>query len=79
MFLVVILASGTIFRPIFAHVVPTMTLGMSTRVRSFTLISSTEVILCHEILSWMTEHGWIGSLRRKSRPHVTETVQNRVL
>ena len=45
---------------------------MIIHARSFTLVSSTEVIFYHEILSWMTENGWIGSLRRKSRPHVTE-------
>ena len=75
-FLVVIPASGTIFRPIFAHGVPTRTLEMSTHERSLTLRSSTEVIFGHETLSFMTENGRIRSLRRKSSPHVTELVEN---
>ena len=49
---------------------------MSTHARSLTLRSSTEVIFGHETLSYMTENGRIRSLRRKSRPRVTETVQN---
>ena len=76
---VVIPDSGSVFRPIFDHGVPTRTLGMSTLTRSFTLISSIEVIFCHETLSWMTENGRIRSLSRKSSPRVTETVQNWVL
>ena len=78
-FLVVILASGAVFRPIFTHGVPRRTLEMSTHARSLTLRSSTEVIFGHKTLSFMTENGRIRSLRRKSRPRVTETVQNWVL
>ena len=78
-FLVVIPASGAVFRPIFVHGVPTRTLETSTHARSLTLRSSTEVIFCHETLSYMTENGRIRSLRRKSNPRVTETVQNWVL
>ena len=73
---IVIPASGTVFRPIFAHGVPTRTLEMSTHERSLTLRSSTEVIFGHETLSFMTENGRIRSLRRKSSPHVTELVKN---
>ena len=50
MFIVVILASRAVFRPIFDHRVPTRTLEMRTHVWSLTLRSSTEVISCHEIL-----------------------------
>ena len=79
MFLVVILASRAVFRPIFDHRVPTRTLEMRTHTWSLTLRSSTEVIFCHQTLSFMTGNGRIRSLRRKSRPRVTETVQNWVL
>ena len=72
-FLVVIPASRAVFRPIFAHRVPTRTLEMRTHVWSLTLRSSTEVISCHEILSFVTGNGRIGSLRRKSSPRVTES------
>ena len=58
------------------HGFPTRTLEMSTHARSLTLRSSTEVIFGHETLSFMTENGRIGSLRRKSSPHVTELVEN---
>ena len=74
MFLVVILTSRTVFRPIFDHRVPTRTLKMRTHAWSLTLRSSTEVIFCHEILSFVTGNGRIGSLRRKSSPRVTESV-----
>ena len=74
MFLVVILASRAVFRPIFDHRVPTRTLEMRTHAWSLTLRSSTEVIFCHEILSFVTGNGRIGSLRRKSSPRVTESV-----
>ena len=76
MFLVVILASRAVFRPIFDHRVPTRTLEMRTHEWSLTLRSSTEVIFCHEILSFVTGNGRIGSLRRKSSPRVTESVYN---
>ena len=78
-FLVVIPAPRAVFRPIFDHRVPTRTLEMRTRAWSLTLRSSTEVIFCHQTLSFMTGNGRIRSLRRKSRPRVTETVQNWVL
>ena len=70
----VIPASRAVFRPIFAHGVPTRTLGMRTHVWSLTLRSSTEVISCREILSFVAGNGRIGSLRRKSIPRVTESV-----
>ena len=38
------------------------------------LRSSTEVISCHEILSFVAVNGRIGSLSRKSSPRVTESV-----
>ena len=75
MFLVVvILTSRAVFRPIFDHRVPTRTLEMRTHEWSLTLRSSTEVISCHEILSFVAGNGRIGSLRRKSSPRVTESV-----
>ena len=73
-FLVVIPASRAVFRPIFAHRVPTRTLEMRTHAWSLTLRSSTEVISCHDILSFVTGNGRIGSLRHKSSPRVTESV-----
>ena len=54
-------------------------LEIHTRARSLTLRSSTAVRCCHEFLSWMDANGWIGSLRPKSSPRVTETVQKWVL
>ena len=54
---------------------PYETLEIRTRARSLTLRSSTDVGSCHEILSWMIENGCIGSLRPKSSPRVSETVQ----
>ena len=73
-FLVVIPAPRAVFRPIFDHRVPTRTLEMRTHAWSLTLRSSTEVIFCHEILSFVTGNGRIGSLRLKSIPRVTESV-----
>ena len=73
-FLVVVSASGAVFRPIFDHRVPTRTLEMRTHAWSLTLRSSTEVIFGHEILSFVTGNGRVGSLRRKSSPRVTESV-----
>ena len=53
-FLVVILASGAVFRPIFTHGVPRRTLEMSTHARSLTLRSSTEVIfVTKSYLLWL--------------------------
>ena len=72
--IVIIPASRAVFRPIFDHRVPTRTLEMRTHAWSLTLRSSTEVIFCHEILSFVTGNGRIGSLRRKSSPRVTESV-----
>ena len=58
---------------------PYETLEIRTRARSLTLRSSTDVGSCHEILSWMAENGWIGSLGPKSSPRVAETIQKWVL
>ena len=52
------------FRPIFDHRFLTRTLGMRTRACSLTLRSSTEVISCHEILSFVTENSRIRSLSK---------------
>ena len=70
----VIPVSRVVFRPSFDHRVPTRTLEMRTHTWPLTLRSSSEVIFCHQILSFVTENGRIGSLRRKSSPRVTESV-----
>ena len=54
---------------------------MSTHTRSLALRSPTELISCHDTPSCMnmTENGRIGSMRRKTSPHVAELVKNWVL
>ena len=52
---------------------------MSTRVRSLTLRSSTEVGFCHDSLRILYDFKWsdlVSKTQMETAPHVTETVQN---